>query len=75
MNKERRKKLKEVNDYIEKAKIILEAIKEEEEDSYENMTEGLQATARGEQMENNISEMEDAIEGIMGVLENLELVD
>ena len=60
MNNIRRKALKEALDYIEKARLIVEEIAVDEQDSFDNLPEGLQMSERGEQMELNASNLDEA---------------
>lgn len=71
MNKERRKRLQEVVDKLLDIQSELEAVKDEEQECYDNMPEGLQASSRGEEMEENVSYLEDAIEETDGLIESI----
>ena len=75
MNKERRKLIKKANQLLLEAKDIIEDVLNDEENAFDNLSEGLQCTMRGEQMENNIGEMEDAINNIDCVIDNLSMID
>ena len=62
MNNERRKQLKR---WVEKAKVLkfqLEQIESEEEESFDNMPEGLQSTINGMNSEEAIDKLNEAIE-------------
>ena len=68
MNNERRKKIAEAVEQInaaigniENAKAILDECKDEEQDAFDNLPEGLQSSERGECMEENIGYLEAAI--------------
>lgn len=68
MNKERRKQLKEAvtlltdaQEKIQEASSIVETCKDEEEESYDNLPEGVQDSERGEAMEENASQLDDAM--------------
>ena len=54
MNNIRRKSVKEALNLIEKAREILEEVKDEEQEAYDNLPESLQCGERGEQMQENI---------------------
>ena len=60
MNKTRRKRLAEALDLISQAKDILEEVKDEEQDAFDNLPESFQYGERGEQMEEYISDIEEA---------------
>lgn len=60
MNKQRRKKLGKVFDLICQAKDILEEVKSEEEEAYENLPEQFQYGERGEEMNGYIEMIDEA---------------
>lgn len=68
MNNERRKRIKEACDKIWEATYILTEVKEEEEEAYYNLPEGIQMSERGEQMNDNVYTLDDAV----STLEDLE---
>ena len=64
MNNERRKLIAEAIDYVEQAKNLLDAAKEEEQECFDNLPEGLQQSERGQQMEENVSTLESAVDAL-----------
>lgn len=64
MNKERRKRIAEAVKLIENAAGILEEVREDELESYDNLPEGLQNSERGEQMRENIDTLEKFINNL-----------
>lgn len=70
MNKERRKRLAEAFEKIGEAKEILESVKDEEQEAYENLPENFQNGERGEEMQNYI----DMIDEAYGYLDDAESV-
>jgi DNA repair ATPase RecN len=71
MNKENRKKLEKAISLIDNAKEIVERIKDEEQDKFDNLSEGLQQSDKGEKFEDNVStldevlsQLDEAIDGI-----------
>ena len=64
MNKVRRSKINQLIEKLTDNKKELEIIASEEEESFDNMTEGLQATMRGMNMEDAIDNLNTAIECI-----------
>lgn len=60
MNKERRKRLGIAFDKVSEAKEILEAVKGEEEETYENLPENFQNADRGEEMQQYVEMLEEA---------------
>lgn len=75
MNKVRREQLKEAIKTIEIARDMVESVRYEESDAFDNLSEGLQASERGMTMEENvdtmdevISNLEEAVDTIMGII-------
>ena len=58
MNKARRTKLEEAFNLVDSAKGILEAVREEEQDAYENLPESFQNSGKGEEMQELNRELE-----------------
>lgn len=61
MNANRRKQLADAIAKIEEARTLIEIVRDEEQDAFENMPEGIQSSERGEKMETAISRMEDSL--------------
>lgn len=59
MNKARRKELTEIINLIEEARERLEAVKDEEQEAFDNLPESFQYSERGETMEEYINAMDD----------------
>lgn len=72
MNKFRRKALQDIFDKITELQEELEAIKDEEDESRENMPENLQGSERYEQSETASSDMEEAIEYLSSACDSIE---
>ena len=60
MNQERRTKIDKALALMADAKAIIEEVLDEEQEAYDNMPEGLQASERGEAMQEAITNLEDA---------------
>ena len=73
MNAVRRKSLSQAVDLIDQALYAIECVKDEEQESFDNMPEGFQGSERGERME----EIIDTLESVIDYLEdqNGELLD
>lgn len=74
MNKERRKRLEKVLGTLQELQAEIEAVKDEEQEAFDNMPESLQQGDRGQTMEEGISHIEDAQNGVeeaIAALENL----
>jgi hypothetical protein len=59
MNKERRQELGEVIDYLDDAIIRLEEIRDDEQDSFDDLPEGLQNSRTGDSMLNAIDQLDE----------------
>lgn len=70
MNRCKRKKLGEAFDLISKAEEIIDAVKADETDSYENLPDNFRDGDRGEEMQNCIDMMDEVI----GYLQDAESV-
>jgi hypothetical protein len=71
MNKQRRNRIAEALELISQARGILEEVKDEEQESYENLPESLQYGERGEQMQENV----DSLEKFIGYLEETDSLE
>ena len=74
MNKFRRKTLQKIYDQLSDLREEIEAVKEEEDESRENMPENLQGSERYEQSETASSNMDEAMEYISSACDSLESV-
>ena len=70
MNKERRKRLAEAFEKIGEVREILEGVKDEEQEAYDNPPENFQNGERGEEMQNYIEMIDEAC----GYLEDAESI-
>ena len=75
MNKKRRAELDRGVRYIMEGKQILQNVLDEEQDCFDNLSEGLQQTMRGESMENNIGVIEDVIDSIQSAVDDLDNIE
>lgn len=64
MNKVRRKEIAKAIELLEQAREILESVRDDEQEAFDNMPESLQGSERGEAMEEYIYTLEEAIEAI-----------
>lgn len=72
MNNARRKTLSEAIDLLYKAKDIIESVKDEEQDAYDNMPGSLKGSERGEAMEEAVSVLEEQYDELDNVTDALE---
>ena len=71
MNKPRRKELERALELIGRARDIIEACRDDEQDALWNLSESFQESERGEQMQEYIDSMDDSITGIDDAVESL----
>lgn len=71
MNKENRKELEKAAALIEDAREIVERIKDDEQEKFDNLSEGLQQSEKGQKFEETVSaldevfyHLEEAVDGI-----------
>ena len=72
MNKEKRRNLRQAESLLHKAQKIVEAVLDDEQDAYDNMPSGLQASMQGDLMEQAIDELDEATENIEMAIEHIE---
>lgn len=76
MNKDRRDRLTEIISIIQEQMAELESIKEEEDEAFNNLPEGIQCSEKGEAMEENVTEMDDIYSDLESTIDRLqELID
>lgn len=71
MNKARRKEIEALSDMLLNISEQLEDIKNDEEESYENMFEGIDAYQNSEEAQENLYEAISSIEDARGCLEKI----
>lgn len=64
MNKLRRKEIARAIELMEQARGILETVRDEEQEAFDNMPEGLQSSERGEAMEGYIFTLEEYMDNL-----------
>lgn len=69
MNKERRKELEKALGLLNQAKEIVESCQQQEQEGYENLNEGLQASERGQKLETNADNLQCAVDEFDTVIE------
>jgi len=74
MNKERRKKLKNITIELKNVNEKLNMLLDEENYSFDNMPENLQGSFNGIDSENAIEIMEESIEKIKGIIDDLTVI-
>lgn len=71
MNKERRKKIEQIQDKLMELQADLQWIREEEEEAFDNLPEQFQDGERGESMQEAMQAMEDADGAIQEAIDYL----
>lgn len=72
MNKQRRNAIERVIDTLTNMQSELDNIREEEQDAYDNLPEGIQDSERGESMYENIDTLETAYNDLDDIISNLQ---
>lgn len=72
MNKQDRKQLEKAVELLKEAQEIIDTIKDGEQEKFDNLSEGLQATEKGQKFEEDVSTLEDANSNIDDVIEAVE---
>lgn len=72
MNKERRKIIEEAIEKINEANDLLATVRDEEQEAFDNLPEGIQMSERGETMEQYISDLDEIIDTIYDGVSTLE---
>lgn len=75
MNKARRKQIEQAKVLLNNVNDIINDVLNEEDFAFNNLSEGLQQTMRGETMENNIDELSEAIDNIEEAMNNLDNIE
>ena len=75
MKEERLITLKQCLNMIQNAHDVLEEVRDEEQDAFDNLPEGLQYSERGEMMEEAVDNLDEAIDYLVDVLSSLESVE
>lgn len=71
MNNTRRKQIQGIIDKLEELKSDIEILKDEEQEAFDNLPEGIQASERGEAMETAAYNLDEAYESLDSVIDSL----
>ena len=71
MNNERRKEIEKAIKYIEEAQEIISSMMDEEQEAYDNLPESFQYGDRGEQLQENIDDMDSCGDTLQDVIDDL----
>lgn len=72
MNKDRRKSIERIVDKINEIKADLTWVRNDEEEAYDNLPEGIQSSERGDSMQEAIEAMDDADGSLQEAVDFLE---
>ena len=72
MNKTRRTAIEKIRDKLMDLLEEIEQVKDQEQEAFDNMPEGLQSSERGEAMESAISSLEEAYDSVDSAVCSLE---
>ena len=72
MNKDRRSQIDEAMGMLHDALALIENLASEEQESFDNMPEGLQQSERGVASEEAANDLSEAVDNINGTIETLE---
>ena len=72
MNKKRRELIRQSVVYMEMGKNILKQVLNDEEMAFDNLSDGLQQTRRGDDMQENIDTLNDVVDAIDDIFDNLD---
>ena len=64
MNKQRRSTLRAINERISTIKDEIETVMDDEQEAYDNLPDGIRDGDRGEQMADNVSELQRVIDSL-----------
>ena len=64
LNKEKRRRLREAQRLLASATRIVEQVRDEEQDDFDNMPESLQESDNGQRMEEAIDHLDDALRAL-----------
>lgn len=71
MNKLRRKQLEEALGKAEELKETLESLRDEEQEAHDNLPETIQAGERGDTMQENINNLDYAVDNVGDAIDNI----
>lgn len=75
MNKARRKRISKILEQLEGLSVEIEEVMNEEQEAYDNLPESIQYSERGENMEEYIFSLDDAMNYISDAISSLEEID
>ena len=74
MNNIRRKRLKEIKDRLEGIASDIDIVREEEQDSLDNLPENLQCSTRADDIQENTDSLEEIYDNVTDVIDQIDEV-
>ena len=75
MNKQRRAILAKIYDNLSEIRDLLEEVQCKEQDAFDNLPEGIQESERGQEIEDNAYQLDEAVGYLADALQILEEID
>ena len=72
MNKARRKEIERIFNILSECMTDLDAVRDEEEEALYNLPESLQESTKGDEMQENIDDLDNIVSDLSDVIEELE---
>lgn len=72
MNKQRRAEIRNIIDSLNEIKTQLDSVAYDEQFAFDNLTEGLQCSMRGEKIEECAETLSEAVDSLDDIISNLE---
>lgn len=72
MNKVRRKEIERIFNILSECMTDLEAVRDEEEEALYNLPESLQESTKGDEMQENIDDLDNIVSNLSDVIDELE---
>jgi hypothetical protein len=71
MNEARRKLLVKVENLLAEAKSLVERVRDEEQETYDNMPKNMQSGEKGSTLESNVENLSDISDALDGAIDNM----
>lgn len=75
MNNTRRKAIAKIAERLEELKTDFELLRDEEQEAFDNLPEGIQESERGEHMENIIYNMEEVLKNLESAFDTMNALE
>lgn len=75
MNKQDRQQLATAIEHLNSAREILELLKDQEQEKFDNLSEGLQQSEKGQKFEENANTLSEAYDNVESAIDSLEGIE